>query len=463
MRMIFRCDPALSDHLPRPVAARGALPDWLRAMPANAHSRDPRPRHPHRQAMPALRRRHGLWRHDPAALRRHRRPRRVLVGLECSGAGDPGPSARAAELSCAGAACRYAVRGHGQAAIKFNSFWTIELEPGWSLFATHPVNRGELPFRLVTGLVDADRFHDGGINFPAIWTEPGFSGALPKGTPVAQVFAVPRARPNWCSKTSTTPTARAYANVVAEVLATPGVYRKRFRARRGRAWFGHFSTEPLAKTLATKRTAQRGLVQPQPAVRRRGQRHRDGAEHCWPQPVGRRIGAHGAVEIACFLQHGAEIERRFGVVRFQFERLAIGAPRRPGGHADPAAPGRDRTTPAPAPRWSPRARASRRQAWCRHPPRPIVRAAPRPRRFVARFSRIACHASRACDRRPAWSSVRAFSTKTSRCGAIAISRSRCASAASKSLAARAIRAASNCAAALPGRFLRLLSTWARAA
>ena len=38
MRMIFRCDPALSDHLPRPVAARGMLPDWLRAMPAKAHS-----------------------------------------------------------------------------------------------------------------------------------------------------------------------------------------------------------------------------------------------------------------------------------------------------------------------------------------------------------------------------------------------------------------------------------------
>ena len=38
MRMIFRCDPALSDHLPRPLPARTALPDWLRAMPAKAHS-----------------------------------------------------------------------------------------------------------------------------------------------------------------------------------------------------------------------------------------------------------------------------------------------------------------------------------------------------------------------------------------------------------------------------------------
>jgi len=38
MRMVFRCDPALSEHLPRPVPARGSLPDWLRAMPAKAHS-----------------------------------------------------------------------------------------------------------------------------------------------------------------------------------------------------------------------------------------------------------------------------------------------------------------------------------------------------------------------------------------------------------------------------------------
>ena len=38
MRMTFRCDPALEPHLPRPFPARSALPDWLRAMPAKAHS-----------------------------------------------------------------------------------------------------------------------------------------------------------------------------------------------------------------------------------------------------------------------------------------------------------------------------------------------------------------------------------------------------------------------------------------
>jgi hypothetical protein len=123
----------------------------------------------------------------------------------------------------------------GQAAIKFNSFWTIELEPGWSLFATHPVNRDELPFRLISGLVDADRFHDGGINFPALWIAPDFSGVLAKGTPVAQCFPVPRTAPELVFEDFDEPHQAAYAKTVSEVLATPGVYRKRFRARRGRA------------------------------------------------------------------------------------------------------------------------------------------------------------------------------------------------------------------------------------
>jgi hypothetical protein len=103
------------------------------------------------------------------------------------------------------------------------------------LFATHPVNRWDLPFRTITGLVDADRFHDGGINFPALWTAPDFSGLLPKGTPVAQCFAVPRAAPELVFESFDESHQAAYAMTVSEVLAAPNVYRKKFRARRGRA------------------------------------------------------------------------------------------------------------------------------------------------------------------------------------------------------------------------------------
>ncbi|MER9280415.1 hypothetical protein [Mesorhizobium sp. M0522] len=123
----------------------------------------------------------------------------------------------------------------GQAALKFNSLWTIQVEDGWSLFATHPVNRDDLPFRLVTGLVDSDRFNDGGINFPAVWTEPEFSGLLRKGTPVAQCFAVPRVEPQLEYEVFDEKRQASYAQTVADILSTPGVYRKRFRARRGRS------------------------------------------------------------------------------------------------------------------------------------------------------------------------------------------------------------------------------------
>jgi len=235
MRMIFRCDPALVDQLPPPVPARGQLPDWLRAMPANAHSeihgRDIRTV---KQCPPFV---------DAMAYG-------VMILLPCDVRMDHG------SLSWAWDVPEPATSGHpraplsfhvpaqligtpfasaGQAAIKFNSFWTIELDPGWSLFATHPVNRWDLPFRTITGLVDADRFHDGGINFPALWTEPEFSGVLPKGTPVAQCFAVPRAAPELVFESFDEAHQAAYAKTVSDVLAAPNVYRKRFRARRGRA------------------------------------------------------------------------------------------------------------------------------------------------------------------------------------------------------------------------------------
>ena len=234
MRMIFRCDPALSDHLLRPVAARSQLPGWLRAMPATAHSEiHGREIRTVKQCPPFV---------DAMAYG-------VMILLPCDVAVDRGAFSWNWDIP------QPATSGHpraplsfhvaaqfpdtpfardGRAAIKFNSFWTIELEPGWSLFSTHPVNREDLPFRSISGLVDADRFHDGGINLPALWQDAEFSGVLPRGTPVAQVFAVPRAAPRLEFECFDQAQQANYAKTVSEVLATPGVYRKRFRARRGR-------------------------------------------------------------------------------------------------------------------------------------------------------------------------------------------------------------------------------------
>ena len=44
MEIVFRCDPALIDLLPRPMPAKAALPEWLRRMaprvPSEAHGRE---------------------------------------------------------------------------------------------------------------------------------------------------------------------------------------------------------------------------------------------------------------------------------------------------------------------------------------------------------------------------------------------------------------------------------------
>jgi hypothetical protein len=120
-----------------------------------------------------------------------------------------------------------------QSAIKFNSFWTIELEPGWSLMAVHPVNRDDLPFRLATGLVDADRFNEVGINFPAVWIAPEFHGVLPRGTPIAQCYPVPRDPPELCCEAMSADRVAGYDALAARIMAGPGVYRKGYRSKRG--------------------------------------------------------------------------------------------------------------------------------------------------------------------------------------------------------------------------------------
>jgi len=121
--------------------------------------------------------------------------------------------------------------GDGRSAIKFNSFWTIELEPGWSLMVTHPANRLDLPFRTLTGLVDADRFHAVGINFPALWTAPDFRGVLPRGTPVAQCHPVRREALELACEPMAEGDLARYDDVAGQILAGPGVYRKQYRRK----------------------------------------------------------------------------------------------------------------------------------------------------------------------------------------------------------------------------------------
>jgi len=223
----------MRDTLARPVLARHALPEWLRTMPrvafSETHGQDVRTVKQCPPFVDAMS--HGFiiplpcdvsvrdgvlsWDWDYPALSVESHPRSPIsfhVPAQATGAPFHNPDV---------------------AIVKFNSFWTIELQPGFSLFATHPVNRADLPFRSLTGLVDCDRFGDVGVLFPAVWIDPKFEGVLARGTPVAQCFPVERRPLDLSFETFSADEVRRYDATAAALLSRPGVYRRQFRARRG--------------------------------------------------------------------------------------------------------------------------------------------------------------------------------------------------------------------------------------
>ena len=230
MKITFRCPPELLGFLPRPVPARDGLPAWLRAMPGEAEVPD---------LGGAIR----TLKHCPPFIDAMRAgflmPLVADVRVE-DGAfewdWDPPPTALG-RTTRSPLGFHHAEQASGSPLhdpdrifLKFNNFWTVELEPGWSLLVTHPANRTDLPFQTLTGLVDADLFRDGLIQFPARWLDPAFEGTLPRGTPVAQCIPVRRETLDLVFEPLAGDAAERFAEVKDALAAEPGVYRRRFRA-----------------------------------------------------------------------------------------------------------------------------------------------------------------------------------------------------------------------------------------
>jgi len=118
----------------------------------------------------------------------------------------------------------------GVAALKFNSAWTIDVPSGWSVLFSHPANRLDLPFRTLTGLVDCDAFAHGFVHFPALWSDPDWTGILPAGTPVAQIWPIPRG-----AEASFETLSGDHQRMVEETLdgigEMRGGYRKNYRSK----------------------------------------------------------------------------------------------------------------------------------------------------------------------------------------------------------------------------------------
>jgi hypothetical protein len=228
--LTFRCPRELEGLLPPPTPAGQGLPAWLKAMPASAHS--------------------NLVGGEDDTVKRcppfvDAMTTGFLIPLICDLRVENGEFTWDNDLPAGGAVnlprSPIGIHDAGQVAgtplfdpdrflIKFHNLWTVEAPEGYALLFTHPVNRFDLPFTTLTGLVDCDRYRDAWIHFPAHWHDASFSGVLPKGTPVAQVYPVKRE--TWTMRTAvlTDDETQAAHDLLGAIGREKGVYRKQFRA-----------------------------------------------------------------------------------------------------------------------------------------------------------------------------------------------------------------------------------------
>jgi hypothetical protein len=230
MALTFRCPPELDPILPRPIPAVRGLPDWFKALPVKTYNatmgeetQTVKKCPPFIDAMTYgfliplvadLEVRDGEFTWDFQV------PEGFVSEYSHSPIGFHDPSQIAGTP--------YA--DQDRYIIKFNNFWTIEAPQGYSLLFTHPVNRTDLPFTTITGLVDCDTFRDTPVNFPARWHDPAFNGVLPKGTPVAQ--CMPVKRESWTARFEVLSgeDTRRMIETRHEIGSDDDVYRHAFRA-----------------------------------------------------------------------------------------------------------------------------------------------------------------------------------------------------------------------------------------
>ena len=124
------------------------------------------------------------------------------------------------------------VRGtpmEGRPLVKFSNPWIVRTPPGYSCLFTHPVNRFDIPFHVLSGIIETDR-HYLEPNFPAICLlQPGQSATLKKGTPIMQV--IPFKRDTWKSAVALTDAAHR-GEIEQEFVHDRARYRNHYWVRK---------------------------------------------------------------------------------------------------------------------------------------------------------------------------------------------------------------------------------------
>lgn len=80
--------------------------------------------------------------------------------------------------------------GYSKNHLAWSGKWGYQLPKGWSALVTHPLNRFDLPFTTVSGIMESDKFTSGG-NVP-FFIQKDFVGIIEAGTPMWQMIPIKR-------------------------------------------------------------------------------------------------------------------------------------------------------------------------------------------------------------------------------------------------------------------------------
>jgi hypothetical protein len=100
---------------------------------------------------------------------------------------------------------------------------------GYSMLLTHPINRHDLPFTTLTGIVDGGLVMGPTGSIP-FYIKNGFEGIIPQGTPIAQL--IPFRQENWSSKITKELTKTANQHNIKTSSLIFGWYKKTFWTRK---------------------------------------------------------------------------------------------------------------------------------------------------------------------------------------------------------------------------------------
>ena len=105
----------------------------------------------------------------------------------------------------------------------------FKVPAGYSFLYTHPLNRYDLPFTTLTGVVDGNFVLQAGANTP-FYLKEDFEGIIEQGTPIVQI--IPFLQQSWHSKLTKGVVKEGEKNNTIGNSLLSGSYKKRFWTRK---------------------------------------------------------------------------------------------------------------------------------------------------------------------------------------------------------------------------------------